>query len=94
MPSCFASRDPADPPNALVICWSEALNRHVRREYRCTVFGRRSVNICCPQSSLSQKNRRTRSSIRIESLPKADHSTFACNGCECAVTLAGILGNG
>lgn len=58
------------PPNANVIRSSDALNRHVRRAYRCTVFGRRSVNICCPQFFVSQKNRRTHSSIRTGIPPR------------------------
>jgi hypothetical protein len=64
MPSCCARRDPAAPPSARAICSNDALSRQVRRAYRCTVFGSRSVNICCPQSPVPQKNRRTRNSIR------------------------------
>lgn len=64
MPNCSAKREPADPTNASVIRSDASLNRQVRRPYHCTVFGRRSVKIWCPQASVSQKNRRTRSSIR------------------------------
>jgi hypothetical protein len=66
----------------------------VRREYRCTVFGRRSVNICCPQPPCRKRTGARAVRSAPESLPRADHSTFACNGCECAVILVGILGNG
>jgi hypothetical protein len=64
IPSCCARRDPAAPPNARVISSNDALSRHVRRAYRRVVFGNRSVNMCCPQPSVSQKNRCTRNSIR------------------------------
>lgn len=85
IPSCCARRDPAHPPRAKVIRSSAAVKRHVRRAWRSTVFGSRSVKMRWLQPPVVQTKRRTLSSILTATPSQGRSATGAYTDCELGV---------